>query len=244
MKKQVLVLALMTALGGPVWAASVVAPGHSGDSVNKSLIVRSGTTVKNVETVNGSIDLEAGSSAKGVETVNGSIDVGDEVSVASLETVNGSIRAGAGLKAAGDIETVNGRIEIGAGSVVQGSVSTVNGPVLLQQVSVTKDAEAVNGGLLLRGSRIGGHVEMVNGRTEVLEGSMVGGDLIVRKPKGNWGWNAKHKSPVVVIGPGSEVRGRLLIENDQTRLYVSNSARVGAIEGVRAINYDSVEAPE
>jgi hypothetical protein len=244
MKKQILILALMTAFAGSVWAATVVAPGTSGDSVNKSLTVRAGTAVKDVETVNGSIDLESKSSADGVETVNGSIDVADDVSVSKLETVNGSIRVGSGLKTTGDVETVNGRIEVGAGSTIQGSVSTVNGRVTLDQVSVSKSAETVNGGLLLRASRIGGNVEMVNGRAEVLDGTIVGGDIIVRKPKGNWGWGGKSKAPVVVIGPGSEVRGQIRIENDATKLYISDSARVGSVEGVKAISYSGAEAPE
>lgn len=244
MKKQILVLALFAALGGSAIAATVVAPGTSGDSVNKSLTVKAGTAVNDVETVNGSIDLESKSSADGVETVNGSIDVGDDVKVTHLETVNGSIRAGTGLTSSGDIETVNGRIELGSGSSIQGSVSTVNGKVTLNQVSVAKNAETVNGGLMLKNSRIGGNVEMVNGRAEIVDGSIVGGDVIVRKPKGNFGWGWKSKAPVVVIGPGSEVRGRVLIENDSTKLYVSDSARVGSIDGVKAITFSGAEAPE
>jgi hypothetical protein len=247
MKKQLLVAALVAALsahGGAVLAATIVAPGTSQDSVNKSLTVGTGTQVKDVETVNGSIEIEGKSSAEEVATVNGSIDVGDDVSVRSLETVNGSIRAGSGLKVAADVETVNGRIEVGAGSAVQGSVSTVNGRVVLQQSSVAKDVETVNGGLSFENVRIGGNVELVNGRADVLAGTIVAGDLIVHKPKGNWGWGSKSKPPVVVIGDGSEVAGRILVENDEAKVYVHENARVGAVEGVQAIRYAGSSAPE
>jgi DUF4097 and DUF4098 domain-containing protein YvlB len=246
MNKLLLPAALVAALSvsGVVAAATIVAPGTSHDSVNKSLTVGSGTQVKDVETVNGSIEVESKSSAAEVETVNGSIDVGDDVSVESLATVNGSIRAGSGLKVSADVETVNGRIEIGAGAAIQGSVSTVNGRVQLQQSSVARNVETVNGGLSLDNARIGGNVELVNGRADLREGTIVAGDLIVRKPKGNWGWGKKSKPPVVVIGAGSEVGGRVIIENEEAKVYVHESARVGAVEGVQATRYSGTSAPE
>lgn len=247
MKKQLLIAAVVAALSAPAGAAlaaTIVAPGTSQDSVNKSLTVGTGTQVKDVETVNGSIEIESKSSAEQVETVNGSIDVGDDVSVESLATVNGSIRAGTGLKVSADVETVNGRIEVGVGSAVQGSVSTVNGRVQLEQSSVGKNVETVNGGLSFNNARIGGNVELVNGRADVLAGTIVAGDLIVRKPKGNWGWGSKSKPPVVVIGAGSEIGGRILVENAEAKLYVHDSARVGAVEGVQAVKFSGASAPE
>jgi len=127
---------------------------------------------------------------------------------------------------------------------VQGSVSTVNGRVQLQQSSVAKNVETVNGGLSFNGARIGGNVELVNGRADVLEGTIVAGDLIVHKPKGNWGWGNKSKPPVVVIGAGSEIGGRILVENEKTKLYVHEGARVGSVEGVQAIRFAGANAPE
>lgn len=247
MKQHVFAAALVAAVsayGSALAAATIVEPGTSEDSTNKSLIVGSGTQVKDVETVNGNIDVQAQSSAEEVSTVNGSIDVGDNVSVSALDTVNGSIRTGSGLKVAHDVETVNGRIEIGAGSAIQGSVSTVNGRVRLEQTSVAKDVETVNGGLDFSNSRIGGNVELVNGRAEILDGTIVAGDLIVRKPKRNWSWGGKSKPPVVIIGAGSEVVGRILIENDETKVYVNQTARVGAVEGVSVISFTGSQAPE
>jgi DUF4097 and DUF4098 domain-containing protein YvlB len=127
---------------------------------------------------------------------------------------------------------------------VQGSVSTVNGRVQLQQTSVAKDVETVNGGLSFNAARIGGNVELVNGRVDVLAGTIVAGDLIVHKAKGNWGWGSKPKPPVVVIGDGSEIAGRILVENEKTKLYIHEGARVGAVEGVQAVRYSGANAPE
>ena len=93
MKQHVFAAALVAAVsayGSALAAATIVAPGTSEDSVNKSLTVGAGTEVKDVETVNGSIDVQDQSSAQEVSTVNGSIDVGNNVSVSTLETVNGN----------------------------------------------------------------------------------------------------------------------------------------------------------
>lgn len=68
-----------------------------------------------------------------------------------------------------------------------------------------------------------------------MDSSVLGGDVRVRESKrsGGW-WVSKPKPPVVIIGAGSEVCGRIVIENQDTRLYVHDSARVGAVEGATA----------
>ncbi len=234
----------LVAIGAPVVASTVVGIGTSADSVNKSLEVQSGTTVKDVETVNGSIVVSNGAVAETVETVNGSIRVGDDVSVDSLESVNGSIVAGGQLKVKEGIETVNGRIDIGPGSSVGGKVETVNGHVNLEQVTVGAGVETVNGGIALKASRVAGDVSMANGRIELADASVVGGDIVVQKPKSSgWNWGAKPKPPIVVIGENSEVRGEIRIENEATKLYVHENARIGKVTGATAQRF-SAEAPE
>jgi len=77
-----------------------------------------------------------------------------------------------------------------------------------------------------------------------LSESTVGGDLVVRKAKSSgWNWGSKPKPPVVVIGENSEVRGEIRIENEATKLYVHENARIGKISGVIAQRF-SAEAPE
>ncbi len=233
-----LIAALAGSLSSATWAATVVAPGESKDSVNKSLLVQAGTTVRDVETVNGSIDIEDRASAGEVETVNGSIDLGDGVSVLSIEAVNGNIDAGREAQVRDSVETVNGSIELKSGSAINGSVSTVNGSIDLQQTTVAKNVETVNGVLDLRATRIGGNVELVNGRVELVDASTVNGDVIVIKSKNSgWNWGYRPKPPVVVIGEGSEVRGKIRSENPETRLFVHESARIGEVEGVAAVRY-------
>lgn len=240
-----LVAALLLSCGAAqVSAATIVAPGSSQDSVNKSLRVPAATEVRNVETVNGSIAIENGAQAVKVATVNGSIRVGDEVSLKSLETVNGSVTAGVNLRVTESVETVNGRIELGTGSTVGGAVETVNGRIAGDRVGIGGTVSTVNGQILLNGSQVGGNVEMVNGRSELMAGTVVAGDVIVRQSKRiGWGWSKRPKPPVVVIGEGSEVRGRLLIENPDTEVLIHQNARVGKVEGATPRRY-SGEAPE
>lgn len=233
-----LIAALAASLGSAAHADTIVAPGESKDSVNKSLRVEAGTAVKDVDTVNGSIDIEDRASAGEVETVNGSIDLGDGVSVISIEAVNGNIDGGRETKVRDSVETVNGSIELRAGSGVDGSVTTVNGSIDLQQTTVAKNVETVNGVLDLRATRIGGNVELVNGRAEVIDASTVSGDIVVHKSKNTgWNWGSKPKPPVVIVGEGSEVRGKIIAENPDTKVYLHETARVGGVEGVSATRY-------
>jgi hypothetical protein len=247
MNRRLLALSVALALSVsalPLMAGTVVAPGTGKGTVNKSLEVEPGTVVKDVETVNGSIEVGDGGSADEVSTVNGSIRLGNRVGARSIETVNGAIRAGDALTVADDIETVNGSIEIGTGAAIGGSLATVNGSIRASQGEVREDVETVNGKLGLSAMRIGGDVELVNGRVELMDGSVVAGDVRVRESKrsGGW-WGSKPKPPVVIIGAGSEVRGRIVIENPDTRLYVHETARVGAVEGATAQPFQA-EAPE
>jgi DUF4097 and DUF4098 domain-containing protein YvlB len=234
----------LTAAAMPLLAGTVVAPGTGKGTVNKSLEVEPGTAVKDVETVNGSIEIGDGGRADEVSTVNGGIRLGRDAAAQSIETVNGAIRAGDGLTVAEDIETVNGSIELGTGAVVGGSLGTVNGSIRASQGEVREDVETVNGKLLMSAMRIGGDVELVNGRVELMDASFVAGDVRVREAKrsGGW-WGSKPKPPVVIIGAGSEVRGRILIENPDTRLYIHETARVAAVEGATAQRFQA-EAPE
>jgi DUF4097 and DUF4098 domain-containing protein YvlB len=240
-----LAIALMlTATALPLLAGTVVAPGSGKSTVNQSLTVEPGTAVRDVETVNGSIEIGDGGRAGKVSTINGSIRLGRDASARSIETVNGDIRAGDGLAVAEDVETVNGSIELGSGAVVGGSLRTVDGGIRASQGEVRGDVETVNGKLALSALRIGGDVELVQGRLELQDASIVAGDVRVHQPKlSSGGWGRKPKPPVVIIGAGSEVRGRVIIENPDTQLYIHETARVGAVEGATAQRFQAA-APE
>lgn len=230
----VLTAAITVALGSPLPAATAVIAGTSESTVNKSITVADGTAVHDVESVNGGIRVGDNASVRSAETVNGAIRFGTNARAGDVETVNGRIQAGDGFVAEGDLETVNGSIELGRGATVNGSVETVNGSIELDQARVARNVSLVNGTVDARGTEIGGDLTTVNGTIELLSGTILAGDLIVKKPNNRgWSWGSR-KGPTLIIGANSEVRGTIRVENDRTRLYVDPSARIGAVEGIEA----------
>ncbi len=179
-----------------------------------------------LSTVNHGIHLPAGARAGALESVNGAIRVDDGAAFKSAEAVNGAIALGARVTASGGLETVNGRIEVGAGSRVGGKIETVNGRVQLDGTSLAGGIETVNGGITLLRSSVGGSLETVNGDLRIGSGSVVRGDLIVRKPSVGWfGWFGRSNPPKVTIEAGAAVEGRLLFEREVT-LVIDPAARV------------------
>ena len=229
-----LLTAITLSLGAPLHAATAVVAGTSESTVNKSITVSDGIEVKDVESVNGSIRIGDNASVRSAETVNGSIRFGRDARTGDAETVNGRIQAGDGFVAEGDLETVNGSIELGRGATVNGSIESVNGSIELDNARVGRHISLVNGTVDARATQIDGDLTTVNGTIELLSGTVLAGDLIVKKPNhSGWNWGSR-KGPTLVIGANSEVRGTIRVENEYTKLYVDPTAKVGAIEGIEA----------
>lgn len=193
-------------------------------SVNGSLSVEAGQTAGDVSTVNGSIRLADRASARDVSTVNGSVKLGEKAQAESLSTVNGQIRMAAGAKVKNDATLVNGTIVLDKGAEVGGDVSSVNGRIHL-------DA-----------AHVGGNVETVMGSVEIGADSRIDGDLRVKKPKGMWFGGSGSEPTRVVIGPRATITGKLKFERP-VKLYVSSSAKVGAIEGAEPIRFNGDRPP-
>lgn len=189
-----------------------------GSTVNGSISVGKGATVTgSLETVNGKIRVDDDSRIENANTVNGNLTLGDNVTADSLETVNGGITVGEGGSLSGDIEAVNGGIGLGAGSTVAGNVGNVNGSM---------DFE---------GSEIGGNVSTVSGDVELSDAAVIKGDLIIEKPGFSWFGSKNDKEPKIVIGPGSSVEGKIVLERE-VELYISETAEVGGVEGVMSLD--------
>jgi acetyltransferase-like isoleucine patch superfamily enzyme len=204
-----------------------------GADVNKSLSIEDGGQSDGESTVNGSITVgDKATVTGGLETVNGDIRVGDNSVIEDASTVNGSISIDDGVKS-GALSTVNGSIEVGE-KVTAEEISTVNGRIKLEDGSSTSgDVSTVNGGLGFLGSRVGGDVTTVNGNVDLSDGAVIAGDLIVKKPH-TWFRDDSHP-PKIVIGPGSRVEGTIRLER-KVKLYVSESAEVGGVEGVMSMD--------
>lgn len=195
-----------------------------------------------ISKVNGSISAEPGQAYGALETVNGSIKVADGVETGGIQTVNGSIRLGQRVHSGG-ISTVNGGVRLGTDVVAQGDVRTVNGSIFSDRRShIQRDVETVNGGIGLVETRVDGDVTTVNGDVTVGVGSVLAGNLLVKKPSFSFSLTPARK-PRVIVGPNAVVEGTLTFERDVV-LYVHRSARTGPISGAEAIAFDSDSAPE
>lgn len=213
-------LALLLAV--PAFAASVNksikveagATAGGATSVNGSITIGENAVVTGgVKTVNGAVRVDNGASIENASTVNGGMRVADNVRADNLSTVNGAVRVGDQSTVSGEVEAVNGKISVGSGSTVAGNVANVNG-----QIELT-------------GAEVGGNVSTVTGDVLLVDSAVIKGDLIVEKPS-NWGWgNKNNRKPRIVIGPGSVVEGAIKLERD-VELFISETARVGGVEGV------------
>ena len=225
MKKSGFTISLLVMLLAlPVYGASVnssikVGKGEESDgakTVNGSVTIGEDAIVTGVvKTVNGSVRIDDGATVEDASTVNGRLTVGDNVRAENLKTVNGAIRVGTQATVAGSIKATNGKITVDDGSAVSGDVTNSNGRIELDATSV------------------GGDITTVSGDIELNRGTVVAGDLIVRKPS-NWGWGKKDQ-PRVVIGPDVEVKGKLVFER-KVELFVSESAKIGDIEGEMSLD--------
>lgn len=188
--------------------------------VNGSISAEAGQTYGKLSTVNGSISIQAGATAGPVSTVNGAIAVAENARVESLKTTNGAIRARDAIEVAGTVTAVNGSIGFGPGSRIEGDVRTVNGAITLEGTEVTGGITTVSGNITL------GPDTQLHGDIEVKE---------ARRRLISWG-SRESNMPRVVIGPGSEVRGRMEFKRE-VALYVHETARIGEVEGADPIAF-------
>lgn len=202
-------------------------------SVNKSITIDAGATSEGASTVNGKVTVGAGATVTGeVSSVNGSIRIEEGATVADAETVNGGLRVADKVRSR-NLGTVNGAIDIARDVMVDGEVSAVNGRITVGGGSkVANDLGNVNGKIELAGSEVGGDVSTVSGDIELAEGAVVMGNVVVEKPGS---WDASKRTPRVVIGPGSRVEGVIRLERE-VKLYISESAEVGGVEGKMTID--------
>jgi DUF4097 and DUF4098 domain-containing protein YvlB len=188
--------------------------------------------------VNGSINIDAGEHRGNLSTVNGSIHVGQQATVGHVNTVNGSLNVDSGATVS-TLTTVNGTINIRDGAHVQGNISSVNGGLHLDHDSdVTGNVTNVNGGIHVVGAHIGGFIDTHNGNIDLGPNAHIDGSVRIEKDNSwNFGffWTTP-PTPRVVVEPGTVVRGALHFERP-VKLYVSDRATIGAVEGAEVIRF-------
>ena len=207
--------------------------------VNGSVRVEAGQSAGDVSTVNGSVTIEEGATAEDVNTVNGSITIESNATVQRVESVNGGVSLGSGSKAS-SLETVNGTLRLAERAQVSGNVSAVNGSSKLAKgADISGELANVNGKMDIDGAHVGRGLKTVNGDIEVGPESRIEGGILVEKPHPNWS-NRNRRLPRIVIGPGAVVEGRMRFEHE-VQLLVSDRAKIGAVEGGKAITFSGDE---
>ncbi len=196
----------------------VTADASGAHTVNGSIHVPAGQTSGEVETVNGSINVADGATLSNASTVNGSIVIGPKASAASLNTVNGAITLDDGARVSRSVNSVNGALTLRGGSDVAGSIANVNG-----RISLTN-------------AHVAGGIRTSNGDIDVLGNSRIDGDVLVRRPSSSSWFEWRQHAPRIVVGPGSTVLGKLRFERE-VRLYVSDRATIGPVEGATPIRF-------
>jgi len=207
-----------------------------GASINKSIKIDAGSESDGATSVNGSISVGDGATVSGsLKTVNGKIRVDGNSRIESAATVNGSLTIGENAETE-DLTTVNGSIRVGEASSVDGEIDAVNGRIKLEKgVTVTRGVGNVNGDIEFIASEVGGDVTTVNGDVDLRDAAVIKGDLVIEKPS-TWSSDSKkQRIPEIVIGPGSEVQGSVVLERE-VKLYISESAKVGGVEGVMSMS--------
>jgi DUF4097 and DUF4098 domain-containing protein YvlB len=203
-------------------------------------------TAPDISKINGTIDVMAGQPYGEVSTINGAIHIEDQAIVGRAHTVNGAVTLGAGASAQ-SVSTVNGSISVGAGAHVTGIVKTVNGRIVLEPAAeVFGHLSNVNGLIRLDAAHAGAGIETVSGNIEIGGRSRVEGGIQVRSSCSTefWAWLlGSHCEPsLIVIGPDTVVQGTLRFEHE-VKLYVSARARIGPVEGAKAIVYAGERPP-
>ena len=185
--------------------------------------------------VTGSISVSPGEHRGDVKTVNGSIRVGRGAAVANAHTVNGSITLESQATAA-EAKTVNGSVQLEDGARVSGRIVTVNGSLALGRgAEVTEGLTNVNGAIRVGAAHVGGDITTVNGGMDIGPDAHVDGGILVRNSHHSDDSDSQ-EPPRIVIGPGSVVKGTLKFER-AVKLYVSDRATIGPVEGATPIRF-------
>jgi len=187
--------------------------GGNVSKVNSSIYIAQGNQVGNVSTVNGSVELDVGATAGNVDTVNGSIMIADDVTILSAETVNGRIELEQRVNVQRSLSTVNGRIELAGESHVGEKVSTVNGSIRLTNATVADNIETRSGDITVQ------------------DGSVVEGDIIVKRNRHSWLgglFSFGNDEPDIEIDASSSVRGDIHLYQE-TNLYIDDGADIGEV---------------
>ena len=220
------VLAVVTVLTGCAACCVALAADTAISKVMGSIDIGADQHTGDVSTVNGSIHIGENAVVGEATTVNGSISVERHVTVAKLVTVNGSIHLNEAVRVAGTVQAVNGTLTVANGADVAGRLANVNGAIRVAA------------------AHVGGLIDTVTGDIELGPNAHVDGGIHVEKDSGwfHFFWFWSDDTLRVVVGPGSVVGGTLSFERN-VKLYVSDRATIGPVEGATAVRFSGDRPP-
>ena len=193
--------------------------------------------------INGSIQVASGAHKGDLSTINGSILVGSDAVVGQVKTVNGDLKfeSGATAKAA---TTVNGSITARDGVHLEGNVHAVNGSLHVKNADVSGDLTNVNGSIHVDSSHVGGSIDTSAGSITLGPNAHIDGNVVVEKDNSwHFGFFNAPPEPHVVIGPGTVVKGTMRFER-AVKLYVSDHATIGTVQGAEVIKFSGDQPSE
>lgn len=193
-----------------------------------------------ISKVMGAIHVAPGDHVGDLSTVNGSIHIGTDATAGHTKTVNGGIHIETGASVA-DLETTNGGIHV-QGAHVTGNIHTTNGGLhIAEGAQVGGDAATFNGGVHIADAHIHGSVHTANGAIDLGPNAQIDGDVTMEAD------HSPHFDsdcpPSVVVEPGTVVKGKLHFER-QVRLYVSDRATIGLVEGAQPVKFSGDHPPK
>ncbi len=190
--------------------------------------------------VMGSIDVAPGEHVGDVSTINGSIRIGADAIVHEASTVNGGLRLETRATAS-QLKTSNGGIDVREGAHVTGDIHTINGGLHVDDgADVSGDVANINGGIHVAGGHVGGSITSTNGGIDLGPNAHIDGDVTMKRDHSVH--SARQSIPRVVIEPGTVVKGTLRFERE-VRLYVSDRATIGPVEGAQPVKFSGDHAP-
>jgi hypothetical protein len=172
--------------------------------------------------------------AEPIETFSRDISLAERALAKSLESFTGAIMLRRDSRVTGEVETSRGEVVLEPGSEVGGDLTSDAGPIRIEAARVGGRVSTTYGDLYIGpDSRLEGGI-LVDSRDVI---GLTVGDFKFGIPMGS------KEPPRVVIGPRATVLGVLRFKRE-VKLFVNESATIGAVVGAKPVMYSTELPPE
>lgn len=191
--------------------------------------------------VNKGVNVPDGTrSGHGYTSVNGSVRIGTDCVIRGVcRSVNGSIEVGTGSTVR-KVQSVNGSILVMEAARIREAVEAVNGGVEMEPTAEAAAVKMVNGPVSLDSAMVSGSISTYNGNITLDNGSIVRGDIRIKRRRhghNDNGWD-KEKPLIIEIMNRSSVQGDVIVVDPEQKvdLILSGGGEVkGRVENVNVI---------